>query len=193
MRLAFRIDLRHFQQPAAICAALLLTALPPGVNAQEPITASSPDTGSVTLASVTPAAVAAPDTAVSDTADTATTSANTAATTSATTSATTATDPSANTANTAAPVSDLAGDPLSIPAAATTANDLALDDQALSQQRGGFGGMLMVAATPQLMHGNASGGNHVTLWDEIAPPSPMPIPVDVARSAQGNVTTYQRN
>ncbi|MGF6641910.1 hypothetical protein [Paraburkholderia sp. GAS82] len=181
MRLAFRIDLRHFQQPAAICAALLLTALPPGVNAQEPITASSPDTGSVTLASVTPAAVAAPDTAVSDTADT------------ATTSATTATDPSADTANTAAPVSDLAGDPLSIPAAATTANDLALDDQALSQQRGGFGGMLMVAATPQLMHGNASGGNHVTLWDEIAPPSPMPIPVDVARSAQGNVTTYQRN
>ena len=177
MRLAFRIDLRHFQQPAAICAALLLTALPPGVNAQEPITASSPDTGSVTLASVTPAAVAVPDTAVSDTADT----------------AATATDPSANTANTAAPVSDLAGDPLSIPAAATTANDLALDDQALSQQRGGFGGMLMVAATPQLMHGNASGGNHVTLWDEIAPPSPMPIPVDVARSAQGNVTTYQRN
>jgi hypothetical protein len=177
MRLAFRIDLRHFQQPAAICAALLLTALPPGVNAQEPITASSPDTGSVTLASVTPAAVAVPDTAVSDTADT----------------ATTATDPSASTANTAAPVSDLAGDPLSIPAAATTANDLALDDQALSQQRGGFGGMLMVAATPQLMHGNASGGNHVTLWDEIAPPSPMPIPVDVARSAQGNVTTYQRN
>ena len=181
MRLAFRIDLRHFQQPAAICAALLLAALPPSVNAQEPITASSPDTGSVTLASVTPAAVAAPDTAVSDTADTANTSASTAATT--------ATDP----ANPAAPVSDLAGDPLSIPAAAATTNDLALDDQALSQQRGGFGGMLMVAATPQLMHGNASGGNRVTLWDEIAPPSPMPIPVDVARSAQSNVTTYQRN
>ena len=181
MRLAFRIDLRHFQQPAAICAALLLAALPPSVNAQEPITASSPDTGSVTLASVTPAAVAAPDTAVSDTADTANTSASTAATT--------ATD----TANPAAPVSDLAGDPLSIPAAAATTNDLALDDQALSQQRGGFGGMLMVAATPQLMHGNASGGNRVTLWDEIAPPSPMPIPVDVARSAQSNVTTYQRN
>ena len=185
MRLAFRIDLRHFQQPAAICAALLLAALPPSVNAQEPITASSPDTGSVTLASVTPAAVAAPDTAVSDTADTANTSASTVANT--------ATDPSADTANTAAPVSDLAGDPLSIPAAAAATNDLALDDQALSQQRGGFGGMLMVAATPQLMHGNASGGNRVTLWDEIAPPSPMPIPVDVARSAQSNVTTYQRN
>ena len=62
----------------------------------------------------------------------------------------------------------------------------------MSQQRGGFGGMLMVAATPQQMSGG-NGGNHVTLWDEIAPPSPMPIPVDVARSAQGNVTTYQRN
>ena len=172
MRLAFRIDLRHFQQPAALCAALLLAALPPGVNAQESITASSPDTGAVTLASVTPAAATAPDTVVSNTADTANTP--------------------ANTANTAAPGSDLAGDPLSIPANATT-SDLALDDQALSQQRGGFGGMLMVAATPQLMHGNTSGGNGVTLWDEIAPPSPMPIPVDVARSAQGNVTTYQRN
>ncbi|WP_297353384.1 hypothetical protein [Paraburkholderia sp.] len=180
MRLAFRIDLRHIRRPAAICAALLLAALPPSVNAQQPLTASSPDTGSVTLASVMPAAVAAPDTPVGDTADAATTSANTS------------TDPSANTANTAAPVSDLAGDPLSIPVAAATTSDLALDDQALSQQRGGFGGMLMVAATPQQMSGG-NGGNHVTLWDEIAPPSPMPIPVDVARSAQGNVTTYQRN
>jgi hypothetical protein len=164
MRLAFRIDLRHFQPYAALCAALLIVALPPGVNAQESVTASSPDTGSGTLASTTPAAATAPDTAVSDAA--------------------------ANTANTAAPASDLAGDALSIPADAVAVNDLALDDQALSQQRGGFSGMLMVAATPQLMRGN---GNGVTLWDEIAPPSPLPIPVDVARSAQGNVTTYQRN
>ena len=164
MRLAFRIDLRHFQPYAALCAALLIVALPPGVNAQESVTASSPDTGSGTLASTTPAAATAPDTAVSDAA--------------------------ANTANTAAPASDLAGDALSIPADAAAVNDLALDDQALSQQRGGFSGMLMVAATPQLMRGN---GNGVTLSDEIAPPSPLPIPVDVARSAQGNVTTYQRN
>ncbi len=63
----------------------------------------------------------------------------------------------------------------------------------LSQQRGGFSGMLMVAATPQLMRSAGNGGNGVTLWDEIAPPSPLPIPVDAARSAQGNVTTYQRN
>jgi hypothetical protein len=53
--------------------------------------------------------------------------------------------------------------------------------------------MLMVAATPQMMRTAGNGGNGVTLWDEIAPPSPLPIPVDVARSAQGNVTTYQRN
>jgi hypothetical protein len=164
MRLAFRIDLRHVPPYAALCAALLIVALPPGVNAQEPVTASSPDTGSVTLASTTPAAATAPATAVSDAADT---------------------------ANTAASVSDLAGDARSIPADAVAVNDLVLDDQVLSQQRGGFSGMLMVAATPQLMRAN--GGNSVTLWDEIAPPSPLPIPVDVARSAQGNVTTYQRN
>jgi hypothetical protein len=166
MRLAFRIDLRHFRPCAALCAALLIVALPSGVNAQEAVTASSPDTGSATLASTAPAAATAPATAVSD---------------------------PATTANTAAPASDLAGDALSIPADAAAVNDLALDDQALSQQRGGFSGMLMVSATPQLVRSGGNGGNGVTLWDEIAPPSPLPIPVDVARSAQGNVTTYQRN
>ncbi|SDG63579.1 hypothetical protein [Paraburkholderia phenazinium] len=171
MRLAFRIDPRHCQPLAALCAALLLVALPPGVNAQESVTTPSPDTGSVTLASPTPAAVTAPDTAVSDAADT---------------------------SNPAATRSDLAGDALSIPADAAAvdtvaASDLTLDDQVLSQQRGGFSGMLMVAATPQLMRGVGNGGNGVTLWDEIAPPSPLPVPVDVARSAQGNVTSYQRN
>jgi hypothetical protein len=165
MRLAFRIDLRHFQPYAAICAALLIVALPQSVNAQEPVTASSPDTGSVTLASETPAAATAPDTAVSDSVDA---------------------------ANATAPVSDLAGNVLSIPADALAAADPVLDDQALSQQRGGFGGLFMVAATPQLMR-TSNRGNGVTLWDEIAPPSQLPIPVDVARSAQGNLTTYQRN
>ncbi|MFT4069937.1 hypothetical protein [Paraburkholderia sp.] len=72
---------------------------------------------------------------------------------------------------------------------AASVNDISLDDQVLSRQRGGAVGMLMVAATPQLMQG---GGNQVTLWDEIAPPSPLPIPVDAARAAQGNVATYQR-
>lgn len=64
----------------------------------------------------------------------------------------------------------------------------ALDDQTLSRQRGGAVGMLMVAATPQLMHG----GNSVTLWDEIAPPAPLPIPVDSSQAAQGNIASYTR-
>jgi hypothetical protein len=72
---------------------------------------------------------------------------------------------------------------------AAAVNDISLDDQMLSRQRGGAVGMLMVAATPQLMQ---NGGNQVTLWDEIAPPLPLPMPVDAARAAQGNVATYQR-
>jgi hypothetical protein len=35
-----------------------------------------------------------------------------------------------------------------------------------------------------------SSGAHVTLWDEIAPPSPRPIPVDTPHAAQDDV---QRN
>ncbi|MPW17151.1 hypothetical protein GCT13_09465 [Paraburkholderia sp. CNPSo 3157] len=69
----------------------------------------------------------------------------------------------------------------------TPTSNVALDDQVLSRQRGGAAGMVMVAAAPQLTRGNA-----VTLWDEIAPPSPLPIPVDAARAAQGNVANYQR-
>jgi hypothetical protein len=64
-----------------------------------------------------------------------------------------------------------------------------LDDQTLSRQRGGAVGMVMVAATPQLMRGN---NNSVTLWDEIAPPAPLPIPVDATQNAQGNVASYTR-
>ncbi|MEX3932954.1 hypothetical protein AB4Y32_14315 [Paraburkholderia phymatum] len=66
-------------------------------------------------------------------------------------------------------------------------SSVVLDDQVLSRQRGGAAGMVMVATTPQLVRGNS-----VTLWDEIAPPSPLPIPVDAARAAQGNVANYQR-
>lgn len=176
MRLVFRIDLRHLPLHAALCTAVVLVALLPTVNAQEPVTASSPDTGSVTLASATPAAVAAPDTAVTNATAVDTVASN-----------------AADTPDSATQSSDLAGDALSIPADAASVNDLALDDLVLSRQRGGFGGMLMVAATPQLMRGFNNGGNGVTLWDEIAPPSQLPVPVDVARSAQGNVTSYQRN
>ncbi|MDR3095503.1 MAG: hypothetical protein LBV73_00340 [Paraburkholderia sp.] len=63
----------------------------------------------------------------------------------------------------------------------------ALDDQTLARQRGGAVGMVMVAATPQLMRGNS-----VTLWDEIAPPAPLPIPVDAGQAAQGNIASYTR-
>ncbi|CAB3794708.1 hypothetical protein LMG28688_03950 [Paraburkholderia caffeinitolerans] len=63
----------------------------------------------------------------------------------------------------------------------------ALDDQTLERQRGGAVGMVMVAATPQLMRGNG-----VTLWDEIAPPAPLPIPVDAGQAAQGNIASYVR-
>lgn len=168
MRLAFRIDLHRFKPYAALCATLLIVALPLGANAQESLTASSPDTGAATLASDAPAAVTVPDTVPSSAADT---------------------------SNAPASASDLAGNVLSMPADAVAATDPVLDDQALSQQRGGFGGLFMVAATPQLMRvsNGSGGGNGVTLWDEIAPPSQLPIPVDVARSAQGNLTTYQRN
>jgi hypothetical protein len=62
-----------------------------------------------------------------------------------------------------------------------------LDDQTLARQRGGAVGMVMVAATPQLMRGGS-----VTLWDEIAPPTPLPIPVDTGQAAQGNISSYTR-
>ncbi|MFD1555587.1 hypothetical protein ACFSHT_08085 [Paraburkholderia silviterrae] len=63
----------------------------------------------------------------------------------------------------------------------------ALDDQTLARQRGGAVGMVMVAAMPQLMRGSS-----VTLWDEIAPPAPLPIPVDTGQAAQGNIASYTR-
>jgi len=64
----------------------------------------------------------------------------------------------------------------------------ALDDVALSRQRGGRPGMLTIAATPQTFQGGVS----VTLWDEIAPPTPAPVPVDASRTAQGNTISFTR-
>ncbi|MFM0337901.1 hypothetical protein [Paraburkholderia fungorum] len=168
MRLALRIDLSSLAPCAALCAAVALIALPVGVNAQESVLAQSANTtdtahaGSATLAGTTPAAAASPAATVADEVAPATDS------------------------------SQLAANTLSIPADAAPTNDFSLDDQVLSRQRGGAVGMLMVAATPQLMRGTGSSGNSVTLWDEIAPPSPLPIPVDAARAAQGNVASYQR-
>lgn len=189
MRLVFRIDLSSIAPCAALCAAAVtLTVLSAGVNAQESALpqsatmAETADAGSATLASSTLAAVASPTTTVT-TATPATDTANVA----------TLDNTAARTDDSTTSHSDLAGNALSIPAETASVNDLVLDDQALSRQRGGFGGMLMVSTTPQLMRGFNNGGNGVTLWDEIAPPSQLPVPVDVARSAQGNVTSYQRN
>lgn len=81
-----------------------------------------------------------------------------------------------------------AADPVSYGDDGTLAGNGALDDLTLSHQRGGAVGMVMVAATPQLMRG----GGSVTLWDEIAPPAPLPIPVDASQNAQGNVASYTR-
>jgi hypothetical protein len=188
MRLAFRIDLNSMAPCAALCAAaMVLIVLPAGVDAQEftlpqsATVAETADTGSATLASTTLAAVATPDMAAIHTASAA--SMDNAV----------ADNKAADMIDSATSRSDLAGNALSITADTASVNDLVLDDQALSSQRGGFSGMLMVAATPQMMRSFNSGGNRVTLWDEIAPPSQLPVPVDVARSAQGNVTSYQRN
>ncbi|MGA7781949.1 MAG: hypothetical protein WCA85_30145 [Paraburkholderia sp.] len=168
MRLVFRIALHHLPMCAALCGALALVALPQSANAQ-----ASGDSNSVsTQHSV---AVTSP--------------ANDAF---ATVTATPKAQDAASTANPGASGSDLADVARSVPTDATSPNDFSLDDQVLSRQRGGFSGMLMVAATPQLMRSAGNGGNGVTLWDEIAPPSPMPIPLDAAANAQGNVAAYQR-
>ncbi|CAB3764103.1 hypothetical protein [Paraburkholderia solisilvae] len=76
---------------------------------------------------------------------------------------------------------------LNTPADVVSMNDVPIDDQVLARQRGGAAGMTMVAATQQLLRGTS-----VTLWDEIAPPAPLPVPVDAARAAQSNVASYMR-
>lgn len=64
----------------------------------------------------------------------------------------------------------------------------ALDDKVLSSQRGGAAGFMMISGGGPLL----TRGNGVTLWDEIAPPLPIPQPSDAARTAQGNNVTYVR-
>ena len=63
-----------------------------------------------------------------------------------------------------------------------------LDEDTLGQQRGRAPGFVMVAATPQMLGTPPS----VTLWDELTPPTPLPIPVDTQRTMQGNTVTYTR-
>ncbi|HZZ11230.1 MAG TPA: hypothetical protein VFE79_11125 [Paraburkholderia sp.] len=162
MRLVLRIQLGGIAPHAVICAAIALLTLPMGAVAQQVAPAQS---ATLTESAGTGSAtLASPALA-------------------AVASPATAADPQNDNAQ-------IAADGFSTPAAGSAANAFSLDDQMLSRQRGGAIGMLMVAGTPQLMRGSSNGT--VTLWDEIAPPSPLPIPVDAARAAQGNVANYQR-
>jgi hypothetical protein len=161
MRVAFRLDLIGRAPYIAICAALAFSTLPMAASAQ---TAQAAPAQSATLAES------------NDTASGASANAQPAALA--------ATDGDSQVAASATTARDDAASVNGI-----SLDDQVLSDQVLSRQRGGAVGMLMMAATPQLMQG---GGNRVTLWDEIAPPAPLPIPVDAARAAQGNVATYQR-
>jgi hypothetical protein len=176
MRLAFRIDLHHLPIYAALCGALALLVLSEGAHAQQ--SGAGQTTGALTSVPVTEPVTTA-DVAVTDT--------STDAQNDALAAAQNTTVSNADTSSTY-----LAGTAFSVPADTASQNDISLDDQVLSRQRGGFSGMLMVAATPQLMRSAGNGGNGVTLWDEIAPPSPLPIPLDAAANAQGNVAAYQR-
>jgi type II secretory pathway pseudopilin PulG len=72
---------------------------------------------------------------------------------------------------------------------ATGANDTAaLDDRVLASQRGTGLGLMTVAAAAQA----GGGARSVTLWDELAPPAPAPLPVDTAHVAQSNAVSYFR-
>jgi hypothetical protein len=70
----------------------------------------------------------------------------------------------------------------------SVAQTVALDDRVLASQRGTGLGLMTVAASAQSLANTAS----VTLWDEIAPPSPVPVPVDTSHVAQSNAVSYFR-
>lgn len=65
---------------------------------------------------------------------------------------------------------------------------MALDDRVLANQRGTGLGLMTIAASAQTVRGRSS----VTLWDEIAPPAPVPVPVDTSHVAQSNAVSYFR-
>lgn len=73
-------------------------------------------------------------------------------------------------------------------AEAPIAGATALDDRVLARQRGTGPGLMTVAASTQALQA----GHSVTLWDEIAPPAPVPVPADSAHSAQSNAVSYFR-
>lgn len=73
-------------------------------------------------------------------------------------------------------------------AQAPIAGATALDDRVLARQRGTGPGLMTVAASMQGLQSTRS----VTLWDEIAPPAPVPVPADSAHPAQSNAVSYFR-
>ncbi|MEM5449671.1 MULTISPECIES: hypothetical protein [Paraburkholderia] len=162
------------------CAAMLVPAalllLSPGARAQAVDDAPAAPTAVASVASATPDVVPATPAALVP--------ATLAVGTPASDATSTAAAPASNTAASApAPA-----DPVAFGNDGVFAGIGSLDDQTLSRQRGGAVGMVMMAATPQLMRGN----NNVTLWDEIAPPAPLPIPVDATQNTQGNLASYTR-
>ena len=174
------------------CAAMLVPAvllvLAPTVRAQ---TTDEAPAAQVAVASV---AIAAPDVvpATPSALVPATLNVSAAATDDSNATSGTSAANDSNAANSTSATADsarLAADPVASGDDVVFAGIGTLDDQTLSRQRGGAVGMVLVAATPQLMRGN---NNSVTLWDEIAPPAPLPIPVDATQNAQGNVASYTR-
>ncbi|MGF6755351.1 hypothetical protein [Paraburkholderia sp. GAS42] len=158
MRPVFRIDMKLTTLGAAVCVSLASMTLPLDVIAQ--VVAPASDSSTTPVASVAP--LSPTEIAV---------------------------NPSSAAADAPADGGAVTAQALTIPADTpdvAASNDLMLDDQMLSRQRGGAVGMVMVAATPQMR------GGSVTLWDEIAPPTPLPVPVDAARAAQSNVASYTR-
>ncbi|WP_116136413.1 hypothetical protein [Trinickia diaoshuihuensis] len=71
---------------------------------------------------------------------------------------------------------------------ALVAGAAALDDGTLARQRGTGPGLMTVGAPMLALHGAPS----VTLWDEIAPPAPVPVPADSSHVAQSNTVSYFR-
>ncbi|MEM5316180.1 hypothetical protein [Paraburkholderia sp. JHI869] len=162
------------------CAAMLVPAallvLSPGARAQALDDAPAAPTAVASVANAAPDVVPA------------TPSALVPATLEVSAPAGDASSPATDSTSAAAAGAHAPADPVAFGNDGVFAGIGSLDDQTLAHQRGGAVGMVMVAATPQLMRGN----NSVTLWDEIAPPAPLPIPVDATQNAQGNIASYVR-
>ncbi|CAB3643960.1 hypothetical protein LMG27174_00661 [Paraburkholderia rhynchosiae] len=71
---------------------------------------------------------------------------------------------------------------------AISAKDFSLCDQAIARRGGSAFGLVMMATPPRLTRARTA---TVTLWDEIAPPLPLPAPVDAAHAMQGGVVSYR--